>query len=126
LSPKNISKVKLLSRGIRIPGGRPQYAPDPPGVGAGEYGDRSIARLSAHQEALVQIREDGGPTHILLAERDNHILDVLPLSHGLLALQEVRSDVNLEDIAERSFIIAPPEQIMFDSLPRSSRRKAPT
>ena len=124
LSPENIYTVKLLWRGIRIPKDRHSnmFLIRP----AREQMSAAIAVLPADlrvQEALVRIREDDGPTHILV-ERDNHILGVVPLSRGLLALQEVRSDVTLEEIAERKFIIAPPEQIMFDSLPRLSRRKA--
>jgi len=124
LSPENIYTVKLLWRGIRIPKDRHSnmFLIRP----AREQMSTAITVLPADlrvQEALVRIRQDDDSTHILV-ERDNHILGVVPLSRGLLALQEVRSDVTLEEIAERRFIIAPPEQIMFDSLPRLARRKA--
>lgn len=124
LSPENIYTVKLLWRGVRIPKDRHSnmFLIRP----ARELMSTSIAVLPADlhvAQALQQIRQNGHPTHILV-ERDNHILGVVPLSRGMLALREVRAEATLEGIAERQLVVAPPDQIMSDSLPRLFRRKA--
>ena len=125
LSTENIYTVKLSWRGHHIPKDRHSNMYLVRHVSEAMSKELTVmpASMSLH-EALKTLHEDTKPkSHIIVAE-DGQIRGVVPISHPLLALEEVRGTGTLGELADASYVLARPDESMFDLFRSMSRHQA--
>ncbi len=124
LSDENIYTIKLAWRGIHIP--KDRHTNMFLVRHAKEVLSRDFFVMEADlpvQEGLKKLPESPDSEYIVVA-RDNHITGVILIPPSLHALEQVGGHVTLGQIADRKWIIALPEQSMFEIFPRLARRHA--
>ncbi len=124
LSDENIYTVKLAWRGIHIP--KDRHTNMFLVRHAKEVLSRDFFVMDADlpvQEGLRQLPESPDSEYIVVA-RDNHITGVILIPPSLHALEQVGGHVTLGEIADRKWIVALPDQSMFEIFPRLARRGA--
>ncbi len=75
------------------------------------------------QDALRRLPERPDSEYIVVADRD-HVVGVILIPPSLHSLRELAGHVTLRDIADRRWIIARPEQTMFEIFRRMARHDA--
>jgi CIC family chloride channel protein len=124
LSDENIYTIKLAWRGHHIPKDRHsnmflvRHADD--------VMSRDMLRLPSTalvQEGLRAVPDRADSQYILVTD-DKRIVGVLLVTPAVRRLAGVEGTVTLGEIADRSLIVARPEDSMFDIFRRMARRKA--
>ncbi len=125
LSAENIYTIKLAWRGHYIPKDRHSNMFLVRHVSETMSPDVTVmpADMSLH-EALKTLRDDPKPkTHIIVSD-NGHVKGIVPISHPLLALEEVRGTGTLGELADSNFVYTRPQESMFDLFRDMSRHGA--
>ena len=125
LSPENIYTIKLTWRGHYIPKDRHSNMFLVRHVSDAMSSDVIVmsSDVSLH-DALRKLREEEKPkTHIIVGH-EGRVRGVVPISHPLLALEEVRGTGTLGELADASFVFTKPNESMFDLFRNMSRHNA--
>jgi CIC family chloride channel protein len=121
----NIYTIKLAWRGHYIPKDRHSNMFLVRHVAEVMVKDLTVmpSSLTLH-EALRALRAEETPKSHIIVSHEGHVRGVVPISHPLLALEEVRGTGTLGELADASYVLARPEDSMFDLFRSMSRHNA--
>jgi CIC family chloride channel protein len=125
LSAENIYTIKLAWRGHYIPKDRHSNMFLVRHVSEIMVKDLVVmpSSLTLH-EALRNLRGDATPRTHIIVSHEGYVRGVVPISHPLLALEEVRGTGTLGELADASYVLARPEESMFDLFRNMGRHNA--
>jgi CIC family chloride channel protein len=125
LSPENIYTIKLAWRGHYIPKDRHSNMFLVRHVNETMSSDLVVMNsdISLH-DALRKLREEEKPKSHIIVSHEGRVRGIVPISHPLLALEEVRGTGTLGELADSNFVYARPDESMFDLFRRMSRDNA--
>ena len=125
LSAENIYTIKLAWRGHYIPKDRHSNMFLVRHVNETMSSDLIVmaSDISLH-DALKKLRAEEKPKSHIIVAHEGRVRGIVPISHPLLALEEVRGTGTLGELADSSFVYARPDESMFDLFRSMSRHNA--
>jgi CIC family chloride channel protein len=125
LSAENIYTIKLAWRGHYIPKDRHSNMFLVRHVAEVMVKDLVVmpSSLTLH-EALRTLRGEATVRSHIIVSHEGHVRGIVPISHPLLALEEVRGTGTLGELADSSYVLARPDDSMFDLFRSMGRHNA--